>query len=352
MLYHEAYPHGGDRYSRPIRLDFSANTHPLGPDQAVVEAIRRACEELDHYPDPYCSKLVSEIAETEGVPEGYLICGNGAADLIDLYVRALRPHVALIGAPTFAEYRRSLEGVGCGVMEERLWEGESFDWTPSLLDRLERERPDLLVLCHPNNPTGRLVPPDLLTEILRLCQQLGIALLLDECFIDLADRYETRRGDLAHYPEMTILHAFTKDHGLAGLRLGYCMTADSDLLSRMSRLSQPWNVSLLAQRGGVAAAKHPEYVTQARALVAQQRPTLMAGLKRLGMTVIPSEANFLLFRGPVGLDRRLVERQIAIRSCANYSGLGEGWYRTAVRREEENRELLSTIEEILLEKKP
>ena len=347
MLYEEDYPHGGDRYSRPIRLDFSVNTNPYGPLPEVVEAALGSRGELDHYPDPYCRELVRAIARKEQLPEEYILCGNGAAELIDLYVRALRPRTALEAAPSFSEYRRSLTAAGCEVRDVVLTRESGFVWEESVLDRLDKEQPDLLVLCNPNNPTGRLISPSLLDRILARCDERGIAVLIDECFIDLADRRESRTTDLARYPGLMILNAFTKSHSLAGLRLGYCMTADSHLLARMSRLSQPWNVSVPAQRAGVVAAGRCDFLTKSRAKIYEQRATLSAGLKDLGLEVLPSEVNFLLFRGPMGLDAELERKGILIRNCSNYHGLSDGWYRIAVRPEEENKVLLNTLSAIL-----
>lgn len=346
MLYEEDYPHGGDRYSRPIRLDFSVNTNPYGPLPEVVEAALGSRGELDHYPDPYCRELVRAIAHKEQLPTEYILCGNGAAELIDLYVRALRPRTALEAAPTFSEYRRSLTAAGCEVREMVLTRESGFVWEESVLSRLDEEQPDLLVLCNPNNPTGRLISPSLLDRILSLCDERGIAVLIDECFIDLADRWESRTTDLARYPGLMILNAFTKSHSLAGLRLGYCMTANSSLLARMSRLSQPWNVSVPAQRAGVVAAGRCDFLIESRAKIYEQREALSAGLKDLGLEVLPSEVNFLLFRGPIELDAELEREGILIRNCANYHGLSNGWYRIAV-RPEENKVLLNTLSAIL-----
>lgn len=346
MLYEEDYPHGGDRYSRPIRLDFSVNTNPFGPLPEVVEAALGSGAELDHYPDPYCRELVRAIAHKEQLPEEYILCGNGAAELIDLYVRALRPRTALEAAPTFSEYRRSLTAAGCEVRDVVLTRESGFVWEESVLDRLDKEQPDLLVLCNPNNPTGRLICPSLLDRILAICDERGIAVLIDECFIDLADRRESRTTDLARYPGLMILNAFTKSHSLAGLRLGYCMTTNSRLLARMSRLSQPWNVSVPAQRAGVVAAGRNDFLIESRVKIYEQRAALSAGLKDLGLEVLPSEVNFLLFRGPIELDAELEREGILIRNCANYHGLSNGWYRIAV-RPEENKVLLNTLSAIL-----
>ena len=144
-----------------------------------------------------------------------------------------------------------------------------------------------------------------------------------------------------------ILNAFTKSHSLAGLRLGYCMTANRQLLAQMSRLSQPWNVSVPAQRAGAVAAGRSDFLIESRAMIYVERAALCAGLEELGLETLPSEVNFLLFRGPIGLDAELERDGILIRNCANYHGLSDGWYRIAVRPEDENKVLLNTLSAIL-----
>lgn len=112
MLYHKSNPHGGDT---DAPLDFSANTNPLGMPPCAAEAVRRITGELHRYPDPYCSELVSAISAFEGVDRDYILCGNGAAELIYSFCAAVRPRRALELAPTFAEYSLALEQSGCAV---------------------------------------------------------------------------------------------------------------------------------------------------------------------------------------------------------------------------------------------
>ena len=115
MLYQTENPHGGDLYSRPVRLDFSANTNPFGTPQGVVEAMSNVLAEVHHYPDPYCRKLVHAIAAFEDVLEEYILCGNGAAELIYAYCEAINAKLAVELAPTFSEYTLGLARAGCHV---------------------------------------------------------------------------------------------------------------------------------------------------------------------------------------------------------------------------------------------
>ena len=115
----------------------------------------------------------------------------------------------------------------------------------------------------------------------------------------------------------------------------------------MQNHGQPWNVSHLAQRAGIAAAADREYLESVRTLIRAERTELRTGLRRLGFRVIPSEANYLLFYSGRPLTRPLWERGILIRDCREYEGLAEGWYRAAVRTHDENQILLQALAEIL-----
>ena len=110
---------------------------------------------------------------------------------------------------------------------------------------------------------------------------------------------------------------------------------------------QPWGVSSLAQAAGLAALEETAYVEKVRALIAEQRPRLTAGLRALGLRVLDGRANYLLFQAPETLGEALRQRGAVLRSCANYPGLGPGWYRTAVRTGPENEQLLKLLAEVL-----
>ena len=350
MLYQTENQHGGDVYGGGITLDFSANTNPLGTPPGVLEAVRRGLPQLHRYPDPYCRQLVQAIAAHEQVPASYVLCGNGAADLIYAYCAALRPRTAAEPAPTFAEYGLGLAQVGCRAAPYFLHQAENFDVDEGFLPFLEAKKPEVVFLCTPNNPTGRLLPLPLLEQILQGCAAWGARVFLDECFLDLTEGGISARSLLAAYPELLILKAFTKSYGMAGIRLGYCLCADSALLHRMASASQPWNVSSLAQSAGVAALAEQDFLQRTRSLVHTERRWLTDSLTALGFWVCPSQANFLLFHGPLGLREGLLRQGIAIRGCGNYSGLDDGWYRIAVRPHEENEALITAIRQFCKER--
>lgn len=343
MLYQTKNPHGGDIYGGEIHLDFSANTNPYGTPQGVIDAMAAALTRVDRYPDPYCRGLVKAIAEYEAVAPETILCGNGAAELIYGWCEAVRPETAVELAPTFAEYALGLNRVGTSVFRYALCPGNDFVPDVGLLPFLEQTGAKALILCNPNNPTGQLIPPALLEKMLTFCREREIRVLLDECFMDLTGVEQSMAHRLEEFPNVLILKAFTKSYGMAGVRLGYCLCADSGLLSRMAEAVQPWNVSTIAQQAGIAAMGQREFLEKTVQTVASERQRLADALNDLGMTVCPGSANYLLFRGPEDLGARLRRRGIAIRDCSNYHGLGAGWYRIAVRLRRENEALMAAI---------
>ncbi len=345
--------HGGDWAGYRARfghdaLDFSANVSPLGLPQGVADAIVAALPTADRYPDPLCRELRTALSRAEQLPEPWILCGNGAADLISRLVWALKPRRALLPAPTFAEYAAALESVGCEVKRKTLHEADDFAVTEAFVQAVNQSI-DLVFLCQPNNPTGQITPPELVQRLVRRCADCGAVLVVDECFLDFLQQRDalTAKPLLQTAPNLVILKAFTKLYAMAGVRLGYALCSNTVLLAKMQAAGQPWGVSSLAQAAGAAALRETAYADAVRALIADQRPKLAAGLRALGLQVIEGRANYLLFRAPETLGAALQQRGVCLRSCGNYPGLSAGWYRTAVRTAPENEQLLQTMREVL-----
>ena len=348
------FSHGGDIYAYPDKLlDFSANISPLGLPDSVKSALAASVDSWSGYPDPYCRELKTAIAEHHNIPETFIACGNGAAELIYKAAQALKPRHALVTAPSFSEYRRALSLAGCDVFDYLLDRKNGFCVTEELLTTLDPSL-QLLVLCNPNNPTGQTIEPALLDRIIKTCAEKKIRVLLDECFVPFlnhADAHSKIRL-LSKYPNLLILRAFTKFYAMAGLRLGYLLCSDGLLLERIAACGQPWSVSTPAQIAGVAALTDTDYADRLLQLIQLERAYLTDALKKLGLSVIGSEANYLFFQyhGMIDLKERLLKDKILIRSCKNYIGLNQDFYRVSVRTHAENQRLIEAVAGIIGEK--
>ena len=328
-------------------LDLSSNTSPLGIPQGALAAATAALAQADRYPDPQSRRLRRALAARHGLADDMVLVGNGAGDLIDRLALALHPKRALLTAPTFGEYRAALERVGCAVEEHFLNQRQDFQVDETILPRITSGL-DVLILCEPNNPTGRTTDTALLAQVAQHCDECGTLLVVDECFNDFLDDPATHSllpTTRAHH--ILVLRAFTKFYGMAGLRLGWCACADRDLLDEMRDAGQPWPVSIVAQEAGIAALADDEYAARVRDTVSHERAKLSHSLCELGCRVVPGEANYLLFFSHIPrLAERLAQRGVLIRDCSDYAGLGPGWYRIAVRGAHERAEFLHAMEEV------
>lgn len=333
--------HGGDIYSRNIKYDFSANINPFGMPLGVKNALIKHIKDFERYPDVNCTKLKNELAEHENVDAENIACGSGAADLIYRIVQTLKPKMAILPAPTFSEYEKALFSVGCEVDYYLLDKKDDFKLNDGILERLCGI--DILFLCNPNNPVGNVIDRDLMEQIVNKCKDNSIYLVIDECFMDFvrdSEAYNVKADE----NNIIVLKAFTKIYAMAGLRLGYMICCDTALIERIQNCGQCWNVSVPAQIAGIAALKEEGYIEKTIMLVSEERRYLTDALKKFGFKVYPSKANYIFFKCSLPLYRMLLNEQIAIRSCDNYVGLGDGYFRIAIRTHVENEMLINAIE--------
>lgn len=341
--------HGGDIFGtahgwdQKELLDFSANINPLGVPPGVKRAAEDSIRQIVNYPDPYCRKLVCALAESCQVPKAWILCGNGAADLIFRLVCALRPGQALLAVPTFSEYEEALTQGGSRI---RFYEmGEDLRLHEDFMDMVTPEL-DLIFLCSPNNPTGLCIEKSFLKEILERAKRFGIILAVDECFMDFVQNAKefTLFEELKSYKNLILLKSFTKIFAIPGLRLGCAFCQDASLLDRMSRAGAFWSVNTLAQAAGVAALAEKDFVKKTAALISRERSWLYDELKKTGYRVYPGQANYLLLKAEGGgLYEKMLDAGILIRRCVSFRGLTDEYFRVAVKKHEDNLRLVEVL---------
>ncbi|WP_186900156.1 MULTISPECIES: precorrin-8X methylmutase [Roseburia] len=338
--------HGGDIYRNQIRLDFSVNTNPLGMPDPVKEALHQAVEEAENYPDIRAQALSAAVTEQLQVRKEQLVFGNGASELFHAVLHAIKPSKILIPVPSFLGYEEAAKAIDCEVIFYEMKKEENFCLTDRILDVLD-ENISLVFLANPNNPVGNLVEPELIFQIAEKCRQCDITLVLDECFMELTGKEQTYSflKRLDEFPNVVVIRAFTKLYAIPGVRLGYLVCEQN--LAEKIRLQLPeWNLSVFAQRAGVAAIKEQEYIARAVVCIQTQRQFLLEELQAAGCSVFDSDADYLLFYSEMPLYELFLQRGILIRDCSNFRGLQRGYYRIAVKSEEQNRMFAEVLREI------
>lgn len=345
--------HGGDAlaFAREKKidvgevLDFSANINPYGIHPTIVRALQEEITHLVHYPDVRYQRLREDIAKKVKVQPQEVFLANGAAAMLYHCIQAMgRPVHTLLPVPSFLEYERAVQAVEGSRISYYEMDGD-FQVKEDILAQINHNI-DVFILCNPNNPTGKRVDAKLLDKIVKKCEQKEVIFVLDECFLDFV--LEGRRYSMTESlsKNLVILGSFTKYYAVPGLRLGYAICKNARLAERIEAVTPEWSVNHLAVKAGeVALEEVGNYLNLEE--IHKQREYLFQKLQNFDFDVIPSTANFLLFYSKDSLlDKKLQEKNILIRNCSNYRGLGVGWFRIAVRLPRENQKLIGAIEEI------
>lgn len=331
-------------------IDFSANINPLGLNLNIKNSIINNLEDIVNYPDITYYELKKEISSFENIKKENIFLGNGAAECIFNLVRALNPKKTLLLAPSFSEYEEAVNSV-CGDIEYFLLkEEDDFKITDKFLESLD-ESIDLVFICNPNNPTGVITKKDYLEKIIKRAHDLNIFVAVDESFLDFVeDKEDYSVMDLVYkYSNLVIIKSLTKFYAMPGLRIGFGVTANKDLLKNIDRVTMSWNVNTLASVSAICGLKQDTYNKDSILYVNKEREYLYNSLKDIkGLKVFNPSVNFIFFKidKDIDLKMELLKYGILIRSCNNYIGLDDMYYRIAVRTREENEKIISALSKV------
>lgn len=356
------HTHGGNlhkaarKYGMPVKdiTDFSASINPLGPSRKLLSTISQNLDLISIYPDPDCTDLKAKLAEYLEVKEDRLLLGNGAAELIYLLIRVLKCRKVLIPVPTFCEYALSVLYQGGDVLELPMTKENGFRLPSEGIINLLPEV-DLLFLCNPNNPTGRLTNRKTIMTILEKAFLHDVMVIIDEAFMDFVPRRElfSMIKIAGQQQNLAVLYSMTKFFGIPGLRLG-AIAGPEKLISRMTTAKDPWNVNVLAQVAGVAGLMDYEHMQDTCRLINCEKKFLYEQLSALpGVHPLPSAANFFLVditnSGFTSFElTELLGRQgVLVRECSDFNGLAGRYLRLAVKSRPENEKLLMALKKVL-----
>lgn len=277
----------------------SYNESPYGPSPLVGEAIQKVSQEIARYGDPYQKKLVEELSIYTGYPENQIVFGNGADELIDLVCRAfLNPgDEVLIPLPIFGTYLMDPQLADARIQTIPPTKNLEVDLEELLKNITSHTK--MIVLCNPNNPTGRLISSKEISEWMRKVPT-DVLVVLDEAYAEYVDdtEYYPAWDDLREFSNLMVIRTFSKIFGLAGARLGYAV-ASRQIVEPIEICRKVANVNSFAAVAGITALKDKKHIEFVKRKNNEERARLSEVLTLLGYTVIPSQTNFLMVRfGP------------------------------------------------------
>ncbi len=327
-------------------VKLASNENPLGASPKALEAMHAALDEVARYPDGNGFELRMALSEKYEVAAERIVLGNGSNDVLEMAAHAfLAPGAtAVYSQHAFAVYPLATQATGATGIEVP---ARDFGHDLDAMARAIRKDTRVVFVANPNNPTGTWQAPDAVHAFLRKIPA-DVLLVLDEAYNEYLDSKLASASLkwLQEFPNLVVSRTFSKAYGLAGLRVGFAF-AHPQVADLMNRVRQPFNVSNIAQSAAVAALADQDFVQRSRAHNAQEMRTVTAGLKRLGLTWIPSFANFVSFKVPKASEvyQCLLGQGVIVRPITGY-GMPE-YLRVTVGTGAENSRFLAALEAAL-----
>ncbi len=364
MIKHTDHFHGSDLETiekvygikKESIISFSANVNPLGISPKLKSTLSERIDAIMSYPDRDYTELRKQIAQYVQTDLENIIVGNGSTELISLFIQIKHPKKALIIGPTYSEYEREIS-LGGGVTHYyRLEEENNF-----ILDfyKLETELTndtDLLVICNPNNPTSTTISRKEMRRILDICKQKGIFVMVDETYVEFASdiREITSAPLTGYYNNIIILRGISKFFAAPGLRLGYAICGNTDLIKEINQRKNPWTINSLAAIAGEIMFSDEEYIKNTRTLIANERSRVCKILDNcINVRYYNPTANFILIKilkeevTSMDLFEAAIRKGLMIRDCSTFPFLNNKFIRFCFMNPEQNDALLKVILELL-----
>ena len=382
--------HGGNIYKifreKNIKeiLDYSSNINPYGIPESLKKRITENLEILERYPDPDYIELRQKLAQLNKVDISNIILGNGATEIIFLFMKVINPKKILIAAPTFGEYERAVKATervenssilgdsnkkkddenSCGKQKIKieyfeLKESDDFKLNIHNLKNELEKKYDLLIICNPNNPTGKFLKLSETEQILKECNKYNTKLFIDEAFIDfLKDGMKESIIDTKEDKQnLFVTRAFTKFFAIPGLRLGYGIYFDKNLEKEISEKKEPWSVNNIAEIAGLTVLDDTKYIEETLKWIAEEKTYVYEKLNEInGIKVYETEVNFItgkidekLFSEGLNvkiLREKMLEQGILIRDASNFKFLDERFFRLAIKDRKNNDRVIETLKKI------
>jgi threonine-phosphate decarboxylase len=346
---HTLVPHGG-LYSikNPTSkiIDFSSNVNPLGFPKSVKKL--DWASKIPVYPDHASLELKKRLAKYLKTHVENLVVGNGATEIIYDFCRAAitKNMRVLIAVPTFGEYQAASRLCNAKLLFFKTMnlEGDLSNFVKKI------PKKGIVFICNPNNPTGTLMRKSSLLKIVKHAKTKDTLVFVDECFMELSLLpNQSVVNQTSRFENLFVLRSLTKSFGLAGLRIGYGV-GNKKFVSVLNKIKIPWSVSWPAQQAAIAALADRSFLARTQKLIKTESDFLRKSISKLGgFSCFDTSTNFILIKTKMdsqSLQKKLLKKNILVRDCSTFRGLGRNYIRVAVKTHKENLKLIRALEEL------
>jgi histidinol-phosphate aminotransferase len=340
-----------DELKRELGLDdiikLASNENPLGCSPLAVQAIQAEMNQIGRYPDGNGFNLKYAIQQKFGFDLNRMTLGNGSNDILELVARAFiaQGQAAVYSQHAFAVYPLAVQAVGGVGIEVP---AKNFGHDLEAMAVAITTNTKVVFIANPNNPTGTWFSRSTFEAFMAQVPD-SVLVVLDEAYVEYVTDTDFMNGFdyVNQYPNLLVSRTFSKAYGLASLRVGYAI-ASPDITNILNRVRQPFNVNSFALAAAAASLQDNDFVGQIRALNSVGMAQIEAGLSALGLSYIPSKANFIAFdtgRPCLPVFNALLQQGVIVRPVANY-GMPT-YLRVSIGLESENARFLEALKQVL-----
>jgi histidinol-phosphate aminotransferase len=328
-------------------VKLASNENLLGPSPKAIQAIRKELPNIYLYPEGPSPILRQALARKFSLPEGMVVVSNGADNLILMIANAFidEGDEVVMADPTFPVYTNVTQIMGGKPIKVGL-----KDFTHDLDSMLRKvnRKTKLVIVCNPNNPTGTIVSAESLNSFLPKLPK-RVIVVLDEAYGDFVEdpSYPNGLDHIKRRAQVITLRTFSKVYGLAGLRIGYALGRE-DLIDCLYQVRDPFPVHRLAQVAAVAALDDRDHAVRSIQLVYEGRRYLYKELEKMGLSYVPSQANFIFVdfeRDSEDVFQALLREGIIIRPGKTWGYPNSA--RVTIGRMEDNRRFIRALRKIM-----
>ncbi|MFD9465817.1 pyridoxal phosphate-dependent aminotransferase [Streptomyces sp. NPDC060027] len=336
-------------------VDFCIPCNPYFPTPAMFDELASRLREIITYYPSSADTITSELCSLLQLPPQCVAMGNGSTELITWIDHLLVRESLAIPVPTFGRWTDQPMETGKRVDMFPLQESTGFALDLAAYAKFIRARgTKVAVICNPNNPDGGFLPRQSVIQFMDAMADLDLV-IIDESFLEFADAESEPSvvEDAVMRPNVIVLRSLGKNFGLHGIRFGY-LVANPALAGKVRSMLPKWNLNSFAETVVFMLKNHGAEYMESLHMVRRDRLDMARQLSALpGLTIYPSQGNFLFVRLPVGAegtvvrDRLLTEHRILVRECGNKVGSSSRFLRLVVRPQTDVRRLVSGLEQVL-----
>lgn len=336
--------------------DFSSNINPLGPSKKALDELKNNLNLLSSYPDVDYVDLKKSISTYADCKSENIVLGLGSTEILKDAINFFAPKISMILSPCYSEYERELKKISSKIIEYDLEEKNNFKINiDEIIKIINEKKVEFLIFANPNNPTGTILKSQ---EIEKILNETDTKILVDETYIEFTNRDVYSSTSLTKfYKNLIVVRGTSKFFALPGIRLGYALSSNEDLLKYFKEKEILWQINSVAEICGKVMFSDEEYIDEVYEFIKSRRDYFYKEISKIkNLKAFESYGNFILIKilkgiNSTSLREKLLVDGLVVRDCKSFKNLDNSYFRFCILDDDANEKLLKNLKIIYQEVK-